>query len=470
MSTIKVNTITKRTGSTLTLGESGATVTLACGASQTGFGRSGSVNWCTTAKTTPFTAENGKGYFVNTTSGTVTVTLPASPSGGDIVAVKDYARTFGTNKVVVARNGSNMDGSAACTNLNVTGTSATLVFVDATKGWQFVNDDVTASAGGVFMAATGGTVTTCGDFKIHTFTSSGTFCISCAGNPGGNDQMEYLVVAGGGSGGSEDGQSVAGGGGGGGGFRFASPSLAPATYPAKPLAAPTTLTAAAGAIPVTVGAGGAIDPVGTNAGSPSVFSTITSTGGGGGAFTGAPGPSGLRGGNPGGSGGGASHGTSYPGPAGGAGNTPPVSPPQGNPGGGLIGGSTYLGGGGGGAVAAGGGAPSSAAGPGGIGGGVPTAFGLNGDTNPSPGDAFRYFSGGGGGGGSSNRPETGPAGTGALGGGADGGAGQNPAPANATANTGGGGGGAGNEFPNPGTPLTGSAGGSGIVVIRYRFQ
>ena len=251
MSTIKVNTVTKRTGSTLTLGESGTTVTLACGASQSGFGRSGSVNWCTTAKTTPFTAENGKGYFVNTTSGTVTVTLPASPSGGDIVAVKDYARTFGTNKVVVARNGSNMDGSAACTNLNVTGTSATLVFVDATKGWQFVNDDATASAGGVFMAATGGTVTTCGDFKIHTFTSSGTFCISCAGNPGGNNQMEYLVVAGGGSGGSENGQSVAGGGGGGGGFRFASSSLAPATYPAKPLAAPTTVTASVGAIPVT---------------------------------------------------------------------------------------------------------------------------------------------------------------------------------------------------------------------------
>ena len=56
MSTIKVNTITKRTGSTLTLGESGTTVTLACGATQTGFGRSGSVNWQTTKKTTDFTA------------------------------------------------------------------------------------------------------------------------------------------------------------------------------------------------------------------------------------------------------------------------------------------------------------------------------------------------------------------------------------------------------------------------------
>ena len=93
MSTIKVNTITKRTGSTLTLGESGTTVTLACGASQTGFGRTGTVDWCTTAKTSPFTATSGKGYFVNTTSGGVTVTLPASPSAGDIVSVSDYAKT-----------------------------------------------------------------------------------------------------------------------------------------------------------------------------------------------------------------------------------------------------------------------------------------------------------------------------------------------------------------------------------------
>ena len=55
MSTIKVNTVTKRTGSTLTLGECGATVTLACGATQTGFGRTGTVDWCTTAKTSPLT-------------------------------------------------------------------------------------------------------------------------------------------------------------------------------------------------------------------------------------------------------------------------------------------------------------------------------------------------------------------------------------------------------------------------------
>ena len=55
MSTIKVNTIENRTGSTLTLGKCQAQqYNLACGASQTGFGRTGSVDWCTTAKTSPF--------------------------------------------------------------------------------------------------------------------------------------------------------------------------------------------------------------------------------------------------------------------------------------------------------------------------------------------------------------------------------------------------------------------------------
>ena len=85
MSKIKVNEIENRTGSTLTLGKCGSSVNLATGATQSGFGRTGTVNWCTTAKTSPFTATNGSGFFVNTTAGVVTVTLPASPSAGDIV-------------------------------------------------------------------------------------------------------------------------------------------------------------------------------------------------------------------------------------------------------------------------------------------------------------------------------------------------------------------------------------------------
>ena len=104
MSKIEVNTIDVQCGSTLTLGSSGKTVQIACGASTSGMGRTGTVDWCTTAKTSPFTGVSGKGYFVNTTSGAITVTLPASPSAGDIIAVSDYASTWDSNSITLCRN------------------------------------------------------------------------------------------------------------------------------------------------------------------------------------------------------------------------------------------------------------------------------------------------------------------------------------------------------------------------------
>jgi hypothetical protein len=58
------------------------------------------VNWDTTAKTTGFTAVSGVGYFCDTTSAGFTVTLPATPSAGDIVGLVDYAGTFDTNALV----------------------------------------------------------------------------------------------------------------------------------------------------------------------------------------------------------------------------------------------------------------------------------------------------------------------------------------------------------------------------------
>ena len=77
-STIKVNNIQNQCGAdiinessnTITIGASGDTVTLASGASQSGFGRTGTVDWETTVKTADFTAANGEGYFVDTGSGT----------------------------------------------------------------------------------------------------------------------------------------------------------------------------------------------------------------------------------------------------------------------------------------------------------------------------------------------------------------------------------------------------------------
>ena len=64
--------------------------------------------------------------------------------------------------------------------------SVTLIYVDGTKGWQDIHDSTSNVTGASFVAATGGTVTTSGDFKIHTFTSDSSFVVSSAGNPTGS--------------------------------------------------------------------------------------------------------------------------------------------------------------------------------------------------------------------------------------------------------------------------------------------
>jgi hypothetical protein len=67
------------------------------------------------------------------------------------------------------------------------GDSTTLIYVDATKGWTSILDNTTNDLwSNCYITATGGTITCCGDYKIHTFTSDGTFCVS-AGNPAGSD-------------------------------------------------------------------------------------------------------------------------------------------------------------------------------------------------------------------------------------------------------------------------------------------
>jgi len=455
MSKIEVNQISSQCGSTLTIGQSGDTIQLACGATQTGFGRTGTVDWDTTAKTSAFTAVSGNGYFVNTTSGAITVTLPASPSAGDIVAIADYASTFNTNNVTVDRNSSNINGSASNIIISLNGKSITLVYVDGTQGWKITDNADQSTEGPAFVTATGGTVTTCGDYKIHTFTGPGTFCVSCGGNTQGSNTVSYVVVAGGGSGGgagNPTGGGTGGGAGGAGGFREGKASSD--CYTASPLNGPAGLPVTATAYPITVGGGGAagsptINP-GTN-GSTSTFSTISSAGGGYGASggSGTPGPAAS-----GGSGGGAGGANN---PVAGTGNTPPVSPPQGNDGG-TGGGSSpsYGGGGGGGATAVGANGTPSNGGNGGAGA-----------TTSITGSPVAYAGGGGGGADTRLTPGA-PAGTGGTGGGGNG-VGASGCAGSGTANTGGGGGGGhGDGVPNGCKP--GGNGGSGIVVIRYKFQ
>jgi hypothetical protein len=412
----------------------------------------GAVTWDTTAKTSGFTAVSGNGYFVNTTSAAITVTLPSSPSAGDIVGIKDYANTADTNNITIGRNGSNIQGIANDFVINTEGRSVVLVYVDGTQGWKVTSSSQASdiSEPALYVTATGGTILTCGDFKAHVFTGPGTFCVSSAGNPLGSSTVEYLVVAGGGGGG-EGTTSDSAGGGGAGGFRTRT-SLSPAS----PLNAPANLPVSVQGYPITVGAGGAGSPTqgSGNTGANSIFSSIVSAGGGLGEFGAAPcNPSVAAGG----SGGGVHQQAFAPG------NSPPVSPPQGQPGGGSGPNSdgspplTPNGGGGGGASAAGGAGVCSNGGPGGAGSFIPTSF--VGPTAPSYGEtgpAGRYFAGGGAGGNSPTRGGQGIA-PGGLGGGGDTGSA-------ATANTGGGGGGAIGSSPSGGN------GGSGIVIIRYKFQ
>jgi hypothetical protein len=398
------------------------------------------VNWDTTPKTSsPVTAVSGNGYFINTTSGAITVNLPATPAAGDIVAIADYANTSATNNITVGRNGSNIDGSAIDAKIKINGQVYTLVYVDATEGWKTVGQTFNQISTAEFVAATGGCVATCGDYKIHTFTGPGTFTVSNAGNASGSNVVDYLVVAGGGGGGGGTPCGGGYGGAGAGGFRESKATGAPWT--ASPLASSTSLPVSATAYPITVGGGG---PGGPGPGGPyqgtvgvnSVFSTITSAGGG---YGGTASTSPVVGGN-GGSGGGPGYGPSPSTPTtAGAGNTPPVNPPQGNPSGTAIyAGPAYGGAGGGGATSAGGNGSGSGGGAGG-----------NGATTSISTTSITYAGGGGGG----------PGGAAGPGGGGAGGGGPGVA---GTTNRGGGGGGGGLS--------SGGNGGSGIVIIRYKFQ
>jgi hypothetical protein len=446
--------IIKKCGSTITLGSCGATISLAAGATQTGFGQTYSAtSYCTTVKTAPFTAVAGKGYFVNTTCGAVTVTLPASPSAGDTVSVADYAGTWGTNNLTICRNLSKIGGDCFNAILGSELKSTSLIYIDATQGWKTINDATVSVGAPSYISATGGTITTCGDYKIHKFTADGCFSVSSAPTPA-NNLIDYLVVAGGGGGGPAVGWGIAAASGGGaGGYRESKCETTSGCWSASPLASATSLPVTATTYPITVGGGGAGTdgtPDGNGiSGSNSIFSTITSAGGGGGTSGADPSVSG-------GSGGGGGWDPSNL--SGGAGNTPPTSPPQGNSGGngGPAGppcGSYRLGGGGGAGAAGGNATP----------GGPPFASGTGGNGVTSSINATPTTRAGGGGPGSGpGSPGGGTGLSGGTGGGGTGGPSCNPGTAGTT-NTGGGGGGGGKG-------AAGGAGGSGIVIIRYKYQ
>ena len=369
MSKIEVDAVEPQSGTSLTLGASGDTITIPSGAiisnqgTAAGFGPTGAVSWNTTPITAdPSPAVSGVGYFADTTSAAFTITLPAAPSAGAVVGVCDYAGTFGTNNLTIDPNGLNISGAVGDVVLSTDGIAVTLVYVDATQGW--------------IVTDTGSRTETPQPYAV-----------------------DFLVVAGGGGGGGQ-----VGGGGGGGGFRTSTQSVTTGI-----------------AITVTVGdggTGGSHSPsvvVGTQGSDSSIsgsgLTTITSAGGGRGGVANQ-----YNGGN-GGSGGGGSGASNS---TAGSGNTPSTSPSQGNNGGTGQASATYAGAGGGGAGAVGVNASSGTAGAGGTG----TASSITGSSVTYAGggggalDSTASGASGGAGGGGNGGTSTGGNGTANTGGGA----------------------------------------------------
>jgi hypothetical protein len=287
-------------------------------------------------------------------------------------------------------------------------TAGNAVTIKVTNSLNAVSNTLNTNA---VALPTGGTISSHGSYRVHTFTSSDNFVVPT----GFSKSMDTLIVAGGGAGGNWH----AGGGGAGGMITYNSTPSA-ATYP------------------VVVGAGGAggYTSVGSQGASSSVFSQSTVGGGRGGNYNSTSAGSGGSGA------GGNGSGLSSPGSG---------TSGQGNSGG--SGSGNHGGGGGGGKGASGSSSPNTnTGGNGGIGGQNDYRTGSN-----------EYYAGGGGGGtwgGGSRAP-------GGNGGGGLGSSNQNSTPPTAgTANTGGGGGGNGGQG-NAANRSSQTTGGSGIVVIRY---
>jgi hypothetical protein len=358
-------------------------------------------------------------------SGVSTVGIPSdvfNPGENVVILNNDLNRTI-----------LNIEGKNPAVSIYQAGVGAALTENRKIKNKSFIsifctrlNEFILSGSFLPTIEATGGTIVDSGGYRIHVFTGTGPFNVSYIGPPSYNN-VEYVVVAGGGGSGNGPGPTAnSSGGGGAGGFRTG-------------INFPVTVQD----YTITVGGGGSP----TTLSSDSVFSTITSSGGG-------LGGSGSAGGNGGSGGGGGT-----PGSAGGTGNrltgTITPAPTQGNNGGSSS--PLYYAGGGGGAGAAGTNANyPGTPGTGGIGTSVTWVPASYGTPGPAPG---RYFSGGGGGG--TYAPSSpGPV-SGGAGGGGTGGDGPAPTTAGST-NTGGGGGGGGSPFEG-----TGGSGGSGIVIIRY---
>ena len=100
---------------------------------------SGSASYDLT-KTANYTASAGDNILADTSGGAFTITLPASPSAGDIIHILDAAASFDNNNLTVARNGKKIQSATADLTITTENTGIGLVFYNDTYGWRILVD------------------------------------------------------------------------------------------------------------------------------------------------------------------------------------------------------------------------------------------------------------------------------------------------------------------------------------------
>jgi len=99
------------------------------------------LTWVT--KTSAYNVNAGEGVFADTlTTGAFSITLPGSPSVGNIVGINDCKSNFATANLTVARNGNPIQGSANDLTCDVDDIDFQLIYTGATMGWMIQNTGV----------------------------------------------------------------------------------------------------------------------------------------------------------------------------------------------------------------------------------------------------------------------------------------------------------------------------------------
>lgn len=87
------------------------------------------------AISTSQTLGSNHSYWVNTTTSSVTLNLPATARQGDFIKITDSHGTFNTNNCTINNNGNPIMRANDTMVISTQGASINLVYFDATRGW-----------------------------------------------------------------------------------------------------------------------------------------------------------------------------------------------------------------------------------------------------------------------------------------------------------------------------------------------